>query len=257
MINKIKLIILSNVLGLFLFPLGVSAIPLSTTQQAQVNWFWVNATGCSVANNYTSPSPVGVGGSLGQANAGSIILSTLTPTAGAWYQISCTSDPASTSAGAVISAIDYLTVTQAAPTLAPTLSISPSSGTTRIPFNLNWTASNNNPTDYRLSLVSQVQGAAPGNPFSLGNVLTWTITSAFDMWGTDTPDVHSFTIKACNASGCSPASNTVTFTASAPTTPTVKVNLGFLDKAKSSLYNIFTEIKNINLIDKTFAYTIK
>ncbi len=92
----------------------------------------------------------------------------------------------------------------------PTLSISRTSGLTTNNFTLNWTTSTNNPTDYRMIIT----GA-----FNSGDVLSQqtrtSFTGNFAQFGLGA-GTYNVVIKACNATGCSPHSNTVTYVASVP-----------------------------------------
>lgn len=258
--NKIKFVILGGILSLSLLPIIASAsVTLTTAQKARVSWGWSNSTSCNVWNNYNTASPVSAGGGLGSADIGSFILDPLVATAGSYYALNCYSDPASPYGGALIQSTDWITVTQAAPTTAPSLSINPGSGLTTADFTLSWTASNNNPADYCMTVVGPGINIndRPTCALSQGTALSFTNhMSAFGL-GAGT---YTFTIYACNGGGCSANSNAVTYTATAPIpppTPTVNVNFSLLDKLKTSFNNIFTVFKNFNLIDKTLASTSK
>ncbi|MCX6757208.1 MAG: hypothetical protein NTW35_03625 [Candidatus Nomurabacteria bacterium] len=152
-----------------LFPLVVSALTITTAQQSQVNWFWINATGCSVSSiapgANLSPSP---SCSLDATDFKGMVQPTF-PAGTYTFTIYGTN-----ASGYEISASDTLTVTPAAPTTAPSLSISPVSGYTDANFTLSWGASNNNPTDYCMNITGPGNaGGCSGN----SNSVTYTATN--------------------------------------------------------------------------------
>lgn len=259
--NKIKFVIFGSIFSLLLLPVVTSAISLTTTQKAQVNWFWVNATGCSVASDYSkkvlTPAP---SCSLIATDARGMIQSDLSVPGTYTYSISGTSE-----AGLALYAADSLIITQAPPTTAPTLTVSPTSGLSNAAFALSWTAGNNTPTFYNLNLYSDKNkttsnptGADSKNPSGVGNVTSFVVTSSDDLWGvTNSADIYGFAVQACNTGGCGPWSTQKTYTATAASNPTVNVNLGFLDKVKSSIKDTFSYIKRLNITEKAFAYTSK
>lgn len=250
MINKIKFVIFGGVVGLSLFPLVVSALTITTAQQSQVNWFWINATGCSVSSSAPgatlSPSP---SCSLDATDFKGMVQPTF---AAGTYTFTIYGTNAS---GYGISASDTLTVTSAAPTTAPSLSISPASGYTDANFTLSWGASNNNPTDYCMNITGPGININdnPACALSQGTARSFTNNLAAFGLGAGT---YTFTIYACNTGGCSGNSNSVTYTAT-NRPPTVNLWFSSLNKVKSSFEKILSGLKNLNIVDKTFAYNSK
>ncbi|MEK7107442.1 MAG: thrombospondin type-1 domain-containing protein, partial [Patescibacteria group bacterium] len=119
-----------------------------------------------------------------------------------------------------------LTVTNPAPTTAPSLSLSPSTVTTAQNFQFTWSAVNNTPTRYEFT-VSMNEGA--WNAWaSLGSVTVYPSSPSTPTSQGMGAATYAVQIRGCNAVGCGPASNTRTLTVNpdVPSTPTltVKVN---------------------------------
>lgn len=251
MINKIKFVIFGGIMGLLLFPLMASALTITTAQQSQANWFWINATGCSVSSSapgaISSPSP---SCSLDATDFKGMVQPTF-PAGTYTFTIYGTN-----ASGYGISASDTLVVTAAvvAPTVAPVLSIDTVSGSDLTNYTLSWTASNNSPTFYRVTYSSTQSGGIGGAPEA--DILSWGISGTVNLTGSSAPGVVTFSIKGCNTAGCSAASNSKTFTV-VPPAPTVNLWFSSLNKVKSSFEKILSGLKNLNIAEKAFAYTSK
>ena len=265
--NKIKFVIFGGIFSLLLLPMVTSAgVSLTVDKQASANWFYVDVASCVVTTTF--PVPPGKLTPLPSCSYGATDLQKMiqddlhvTPNV-YWFTITAKDN----FLGNAVSASDYLEVLALKPTTAPTLTVNPSSGLSNASFTLSWTAGNNTPTFYNLNLYSDKNkttsnptGADSKNPSGVGNVTSFVVTSSDDLWGvTNSADIYGFAVQACNTGGCGPWSTQKTYTAAtAASNPTVNVNLGFLDKVKSSIKNTFSYIKRLNITEKAFAYTSK
>lgn len=205
--------------------------PVSTTMRARVSWYAVNGHNCSLGG----PGNTGITSNLDNTNQSKIYTRPLSAPTFEPHTITCTGAVGSTYPNIVLSDRADLTVTGTAPTTAPFLSITVPSGTITTPWTLNWSGGNNSPTYYEM----QITGAffMPWTTQGFGVMSNGPHTIAEYGLGAGT---YNFVVRACNSVGCGPASNMVSFTASAPA-PTVNINFSMkLDEVKRKLHQMFS-----------------
>ena len=210
---------------------------VNPSMRAKVSWYAVNAHGCSLSG----ADNTGISSNLDGTSQSKVYYRPLTAPLSESHSISCTGAIGSNFSGLFIADSASLTVTGTAPTTAPFLSISTPSGTLTTPWTLNWSGGNNSPTYYEMQIggafsmpwTSQGAGVMSNGPNTIGG---------FGL-GAGT---YNFWVRACNSAGCGPASNMVSFTATAPA-PTVNINFSMrLDSVKRKLHQVFSNNETRN-----------
>lgn len=222
---------------------GISlTTPVNPAMQARVSWYAVNGHSCGLGG----PGNTGITPNLDATSQSKVYYRpTSAPIGPEAHTIWCTGALGSNQSNIYMPGIATLTVTGTAPTTAPSLWIngSPSgtSGTLTTPWTLNWSGGNNGPTYYEM----QITGPFAGMPWaSQGAGVMSNGPNTIGGFGLGA-GTYNFWVRACNSAGCGPASNMVSFTATAPA-PTVNINFSMrLDSVKRKLHQVFSrnEIK--------------
>lgn len=211
---------------------GISLVtPVSSTMQARVSWYAVNGHGCGLGG----PGNTGITSNLDGTSQSKVYFRSVSSPTSETHTIGCTGAIGSNYSGMPINDSANLTVTGTAPTTAPFLSITTTSGTVTTPWTLNWSGGNNSPTYYEM----QITGAFFMSWSSQGPGVTSNGPHTIAEFGLGA-GIYNFVVRACNSAGCGPASNMVSFTASAPA-PTVNINFSMkLDEVKRKLHQMFS-----------------